>query len=176
MKIAVFGGTFDPPTVGHMGVIAYCLQSNFDQVWVVPSKKGWFKPKRADFYSRCHMLTAAILEAFGSDPRVQVIPIESELPKERVPLIDLWCELLRRYPEHQFTLVVGEDVWKNMPSWEGGELLATKVPVLVVPRQPDGRISSTWARRLIHENLPTNAILPGSVSEMIHQNGWYRHD
>ena len=37
MKIGIYGGTFDPPHIGHIGVLrAFLSQFNFDKVFVIP--------------------------------------------------------------------------------------------------------------------------------------------
>lgn len=174
MKVAIFGGSFDPPTMGHMYVVAQALECGFDEIWVVPSKRCWFKPYRVDFEVRRTLVEAAIDECFGSNVRVRVMPIEAEMPGAMVSTWDLWRFLRQRYPDCEFVFVFGADAWQSAPSWERGAELVRDLPHLVIPRQPDGGVSSSRARELIRTGCSAEGVVPLVVQSMIQQHGWYR--
>ena len=57
MKVAFFGGSFDPPHIGHKKIIDYCIKS-FDKVLLVPNKKSvdQYKNNIASINERLEML------------------------------------------------------------------------------------------------------------------------
>jgi nicotinate-nucleotide adenylyltransferase len=174
MKVAIFGGSFDPPTRGHMYVISKALGSDLDEVWVVPSKQCWFKPYRVDFATRLALVEAALSEYFRDDSRVRAMAIESEIPGVNVSTWELWQFLKLTYPDYEFTFLFGEDAWRSMSAWSHGRELMQSLPCLVIPRQPDGGISSSRARALIRDGRSAEEVIPAVVATMIRQHGWYQ--
>ncbi len=192
MRIALFGGTFNPPHVGHVHVVGE-LTARFDQVWVVvandPNKKE--KP----FISPEHRLNMAKL-AFGGFRNVKVSAIELERGGVSYS-IDTIDQLRKEHPEHEFWWVFGADLLAEFPRWKDSGRLAKTVPFLAVSRP--GFVLDTERLRVFSEaevfddscginassteirhSLSRNnlervkALLPGKVFEYIEQNALYR--
>lgn len=73
-EIAVFGGTFNPPTLAHQEIIEACLQHpTFDEVWVMPSGERADKDITVEAEDRIAMLEAVKSDVFAGDERLKEI-------------------------------------------------------------------------------------------------------
>jgi nicotinate-nucleotide adenylyltransferase len=131
MRVALFGGSFDPPHVGHQLACLYVLLTYpVDQVWMIPVYRHAFDKRCAPFAQRvalCELAAAAV------GPRVRVCTIEEELSGQSYTLRTVQA-LRERHPEHEFALVVGADLSKERERWYGWPELAKLVPFLVLGR------------------------------------------
>lgn len=135
MEIAVFGGTFDPPTKAHEAVIAACLaRPELDEVWVMPSGTRSDKKSTLNDTDRLWMLNLMLEEVFANHPRLQVSSFELDyLPRPSQTAQTV--EALRTfYPECRFRFVFGADSYLSMPQWRNGRELQRTLGMLVVPR------------------------------------------
>ena len=118
MVVGVYGGSFNPPHVGHAMVAAWLVwTARVEEVWLVPTWRHAFDKKLAPWGVRiaaCEALAALV------GPEVRVSTVEAELPEPSYTVQTL--DTLRlRHPEHRFQLVVGADVvaqhagWKDWP-------------------------------------------------------------
>jgi nicotinate-nucleotide adenylyltransferase len=181
MRIALYGGSFNPPHIAHQMACLYALSvAGVDEVWMMPSYQHPFAKRLADFDDRVEMcrLAAAV---FGE--RVKVSTIEEELGEGRTYLVVE--ELVRRHPEHAFVLVVGMDTLTERHKWYRFDDLERLVPLLVLGRQgvepvagqttlalPE--VSSTEVRRRIGAGEDVRWLVPLSVRELILARGLYR--
>jgi len=131
-RVALFGGSFNPPHVGHAQVVLHLLHAGFDEVWVVPAGVHPFGKELAPFPHREAMLRLALAD-FG--PRVRICPIEAELPGPS-RTFDTVSELVRRHPGHDFHLALGEDQRADLPRWHRIGELKKLVPFFFVGRGP----------------------------------------
>ena len=56
MKTVLFGGTFDPPHLGHKMIIEELIKMDFDSILVLPNKKPDYKKVSATDRQRLDML------------------------------------------------------------------------------------------------------------------------
>ncbi len=62
MRVAVFGGSFNPPHVAHQFVALYVLETaGVDELWLVPCAKHTFEKLLAPFSHRLRMCELAAL-------------------------------------------------------------------------------------------------------------------
>ncbi len=129
IPVALFGGAFDPPHLGHRAVAVYLAQlPQFDTVWVLPSFKHPFGKAMAPFTERLAMAEIA----FHSIPKVKVSPIEREVGSGYTA--DVLDYLKAQLPTHRFTLALGTDALQELGQWKRGEWLREQVPILEIPR------------------------------------------
>jgi len=178
--IAIFGGTFDPPTLAHELIIQACLdRTDIDEIWVMPSGKRADKPGMRSELSRLAMLYAVKTSSFSDSPRLKVTDFEMRLPTPSQT--HKTVKLLREaYPEHSFWHVYGADSYHDMPSWRGGVELQQVLGFLLVPRVgyelpdksmtirhlfvEDIRISSTEVREKLKRGEDIGKLVSGAVS------------
>lgn len=131
MRVALFGGSFDPPHVGHQLACLYVLLTYpVDEVWMIPVFRHAFDKRSAPFAHRVAMCERAAA-AIGTAVRVSTI--EQELAGPSYTLLTVRA-LKERHPEHDFALVIGADLIKERERWYGWPELAQLVPFLVLAR------------------------------------------
>ncbi len=132
--VAIFGGSFNPPHVGHLIVAVYLRAvAQVDQVLVVPCFIHPFAKHLASFEDRLDMCRAA----FAWIPGVTVSDVERELGGESRTLRTVQT-LAARHPDWALRLVVGSDIIPETPRWYGFDEIRAVAPLLVLDRpQPD---------------------------------------
>jgi nicotinate-nucleotide adenylyltransferase len=132
--VAVFGGTFDPPTRAHEAIVAACLdRPDIDEVWWMPSGQRQDKPGMISNTGRLAMLQLIKTATFADDERLIITDFEQRLPQP-TRTYQTVAALEARYPDHAFRYVFGGDAYRDMPKWRHGPELQRSLGVLVVPR------------------------------------------
>ena len=180
MKIAVYGGSFNPPHIAHAMVASWLVWSGeVDQVWIVPVYQHAFEKvhgKRLVAYDTrvhwCRLMASTLGEQF------YVSEVESSLPTPSYS-IDTLKALQKEHPENQFRLVVGADVVSQLPQWkEWVEIERFFTPIIVGRVGYDGHrapmvfpdVSSTEIRDAVRTGqVPTQWLLR-SVAEHIQEH------
>src|SRR5215204_5487635 len=120
MNIGIYGGSFDPPHLGHLNVVLNELNVGFlDKIVVVPCFQQTGKDL-AHFYYRFTMCQ----RMFGDLPNVFVSKVEEILGGESITLRTI--EHFKRSSEYEYAnlyLIVGEDIANAIPNWKGGNEL-----------------------------------------------------
>jgi len=180
MRVALFGGSFNPPHVAHQLVALYVLETEpVDELWFVPTYEHAFGKPLAPFLDRlamCELAAAALL------PRVRVSPVEQEIGGRSLTLRTV-RRLTELHPEHAFSLVIGSDLKGDIASWYGGDELARTVPFIVVERpgsaapssgvvMPD--VSSSAVRAALAAGKSVEGLVPRAVLDYIHKKGLYK--
>ncbi len=200
MNIGIFGGTFDPPHLGHLILAERCREeAGLDEVWFLPSYAPPHKQGQpiTRFELRCDMVTLAVT----GQPAFRVEPIEKELPPPSYTARTL-AELHERHPQHTFALIVGGDSVQELPTWfepatvlklaglvavprPGAKLLAAaelaaKVGVppeavrLTAVECPQVDIASRDIRKRVGEGRSVRFLVPRAVEEYIRERKLYR--
>jgi len=178
MHVALFGGSFNPPHLGHQLAALYALEtSDVDQLWFVPCFRHPFEKQLESFDDRLHMCRAAA-EPLG--PRAKVKDIERELGGTSRTLTTVRA-LKAQYPEVRFSLVIGSDLLDEIDSWYGAQTLRQLISFLVVGRQGTAtesafaipNISSTDVRERLLSGDGVEAIVPRGVLAFIRDRGLY---
>ncbi len=130
-RVAVFGGSFNPPHVAHVLGVVYALSTApIDEVLVVPVYQHPFAKHLAPFADRMAMCRLAL----GWLPRVVLSSVEEELGGESRTLRTL--EHLREaHPSFSLRLLVGADVLGDLPKWHRWDRIAELAPPLVLGRR-----------------------------------------
>ncbi len=167
--VAVYGGSFNPPHVGHGLVASWVLWTGqADEVWLLPSHSHPFSKRSAPFDRRVAMCEA-LADLLG--PGASVCSIEAELPAPHYTF-DVLSELSTRHPAQRFRLVAGADVVDDLPRWHRWHDLAERYDPLFVGRQgyptPPGTldmpgVSSTAIRAALAAGDPVGHLVPTSV-------------
>jgi nicotinate-nucleotide adenylyltransferase len=179
MRVAIFGGSFNPPHVGHQLVALYVLETAaLDELWFVPCWRHTFGKALEAFEDRLRMseLAAAALGA-----RVRVSEVEARLGGEVSRTLLTIKSLQASHPDHEFLLVIGADVEPELPLWYGADELRRSVRLLVVGR--DGfaggsavsmpAVSSTEIRARLRAGEPVDGLVPRSVLSYIRERKLY---
>jgi nicotinate-nucleotide adenylyltransferase len=129
-ELAVLGGSFDPPHIGHVFLATYARSvAGVARVLVAPTFEHAFGKPLSAFEHRLRMSELA----FSLIDGVEVSPIERELGGVSRTL-RLVQELARRFPDHQLRLLVGADILLETQRWLRFEDIVALAPLLVAER------------------------------------------
>jgi nicotinate-nucleotide adenylyltransferase len=128
-KIALFGTSADPPTIGHQTILHW-LSENYDRV-VVWASDNPFKENQTPLRDRTEMLRLAIADLNLADNNISLHPELSD----RWTLITVKKARKKWGEEVEFDLVIGADILEQIGSWYHIEELLKQVKILIVPRQ-----------------------------------------
>jgi nicotinate-nucleotide adenylyltransferase len=169
MDVAVYGGSFNPPHVGHAMVAGWLTWTErAEQVWLLPAASHAFRKALAPWSQRVAMCEE-LARMLG--PRVQVCGIESELPAPSYTWVTL-SALRERHPEHRFRLVVGSDTLEQTHLWhrwvdierEFSPLVVGRVGYAEVPGAPTfPGVSSTSIREALARGEAVDHLVPAAV-------------
>lgn len=173
MRIAVYGGSFDPPHVGHLLVAHWVLATRkADAVWLLPSHAHPFEKRSQPFDVRVGWCEAIAATA----PGVDVCAIEAELPAPTYT-IDVLDTLAARHPEHTFRFLLGADLLATVDRWKEWPRLAEQFEPVVVGRQgydePDVAtiafppVSSTEVRERVRRGAPIEHLVPAVLVDEV---------
>ena len=130
MNVAVFGGSFNPPHIGHVLAGAYVLSvHDVDELLVVPCFLHPLGKQLAPFEDRFAMS----VHAMGWLPRTSVSQVERELGGASRTLRTI--EHLRSIrPRDTFRLVVGADILLEGKRWHGFDRVLELAPAIILGR------------------------------------------
>jgi nicotinate-nucleotide adenylyltransferase len=187
--VGLFGGSFNPPHLGHVLSIAYLLSAELvERVVAVPVFAHALGKSLAPFAERVQMARLA----FEWLPRVEVSEIEAGLGTPSRTLETVRA-LAARHPDWQLRLIVGSDILAELPQWYAFAEVERLAPPLVLPRpgapdpaQPGGAarllpdISSTEVRARLadwasgkSDGAELERLVPRAVLARIRAQGLY---
>src|SRR5271170_3625129 len=131
MKLGIFGGTFDPIHNGHLFLAESArLIEGLDKVLFVPTNNQHYRDKaHASAEHRCAMILGAIStnRGFALD--------DSDLREDATGYTaDLMPRLRAKYPDAQFTFVIGADSLVNGDWVRFDEVLESLERFAIAPR------------------------------------------
>jgi nicotinate-nucleotide adenylyltransferase len=197
-RLGVFGGTFDPPHIGHLILAAEaCHQLNLDRLlWVLTPLSPL---KHADDITPLEQRLAMVRLAIAQDPDFELSRIEIDSPGPYYTL-DTLQRVADENPSADIILVIGGDSLRDLPRWHRPTDLLSACQEIGVMRRPGDsidlpaldrqvpgtqakvrfvdapllEISSSEIRRRIREKLPFRYYLSRSVYEYILEKELYR--
>jgi nicotinate-nucleotide adenylyltransferase len=197
-RIGLFGGTFDPPHIGHL-ILASEASHQFNLsklLWMLtpdpPHKQGQHV---TPVEQRIAMAERCVLD----NPVFQLSRIELDRPGPHytVDTVDL---ILQQDPQSEIILLLGGDSLRDLPTWKNNIELVSKVHQIGVMRRPGDffdnselfakipgleeklvfieallhTLSSHEIRRRVRENLPCRYYMLPAVYEYIKANDLYQ--
>jgi len=146
MKIAIYGGSFDPVHYGHLNLARTAIaELKLDRLIVVPANVSPFKtdaiPDATPLYDRVERLKATF-----ADVEKAVVDTR-EIERGGVSYaIDTVREVRAENPEAELYFLIGEDSLEGLPRWKDYEELRKLCTFKAYPRT---RESSTAIRTLL---------------------------
>lgn len=199
MRIGIFGGTFDPPHVGHLIAAADAADTlSLDRVLFIPAAG---QPLKVGAVAATPTQRLAMTRlVVGDDRRLVVDAIEIE----RAGLsytVETVSELTRRSPGHEWYVLVGADVVQTFARWRDPLGIMQMAGLVILrrgdidaatlegwmPRDAQGRvpayqllasrrvdITSTEVRARVGAGRSIRGFVPEAVQEYIERGGLYR--
>lgn len=190
-RIGIFGGTFDPPHLGHVAIaleVRHILR--LDRVLLMVANDPWQKTGQRSVTPapiRAAMTHAAVAGCEGLD--VSEIELDRSGPTYTAETLE---DLRAAEPDADLFLIVGSDAAAGLDSWNRPHDVRDLATTVVVDRggrqggrPPDAwphvvvdvpalEISSSDLRRRVAEGEPIRGLVAGGVADLIEARGLYR--
>jgi nicotinate-nucleotide adenylyltransferase len=189
MRVGIFGGTFDPPHVGHLLAASDAFEAlALDRLLIIPAAE---QPLKADIVTasaaqRLEMTRRMV----GNDPRFEVDPIEIERGGLSFTVETLRALRARFAADSGVALflLIGADVLTTLPKWREPDALKTLADVVVLARDGGGELppgvralqtrrvdmSSTEIRSRVRDGRSIRGFVPDAVADYIATERLYR--
>ena len=183
MKVALLGGAFNPPHIGHTLIAQQVLDyTDIKEVWFLPN---YHQSPPKPVAEAGHRVNMTKLINF-LQTRVSLIEIDNRLDGQTINLLPHLPE------EHRFSFIIGSDQLPTLHTWDRYQELLNNLPFYVFPRYgfPNepfygnmklishkdlvvSNISSTKVRNRIRKGLKIDGFVPGGVAEYIKKHSFY---
>ena len=195
-RIGIYGGTFNPPHIGHVRAAAYAVETlQLDKLLMIPAYVAphkTFPSNTPDPMQRLQMLQLSVAGSQGIEASdLEICRQGTSYTCETIDQVRLL------YPQAQIFLLMGTDMFVSFPSWKHADKICAQTTLAVLHRgepeekkrieqcaaqlpharivhldNPVTEISSTQMRRLLTFRC-AQPYLPKGVSEYIIRNGLY---
>jgi nicotinate-nucleotide adenylyltransferase len=190
MKVGLYFGSFNPIHIGHLIIANHVVENtHIDQVWLVVSPQNPLKPAASllNEYQRLHLIQTAV----NNNEKLKASDVEFKLPKPSYT-VDTLIYLEEKYPNHEFSMIMGSDSFTNIGKWKNGNVLLKNYRLIIYQRPeftiPTNKvttnitvlnaplldISATNIRQHIKEKKNIRYLVTDEVLEEIEKNGYYR--
>lgn len=195
-KIGLYGGTFDPIHFGHLNLAVDIKERRgLDEVWLIPTGINPFKVGEVTASPKHRLRMTELAAAPFDDLHVLDVEIKREGTSYA---IDTLLELIPKYLDHEFAIIIGEDAADGFFSWKNVHQVIDLVPIYVGRRQTGDlfetisgdravlnalregmtptriiEISSTEIRDRIKKRFECSHLMPLDVIDYINKNLLY---
>lgn len=146
MRVAIFGGSFDPVHLGHLWMAELSREAmQLDEVLFVPTATSPLKPSGpvASNEQRVAMLRLAL----SGHPQMRVDTREVDRGGTSYT-IDTVRSLQQERPGDEFFLLVGTDAFNTLDQWKEPQSLLAAITPVVLRRGGDREVDWALAQRL----------------------------
>lgn len=189
MRIGLFGGTFDPPHMGHLVTAVNVRHAlSLDCVLLVVAGEPWQKVGQRVVTPATHRL-AMVEAAVAGVPGLVASDVEVRRGGASYTA-DTLEALIAQHPDAELFTIVGDDAAAGFETWQRFERVAELSTLVVVDRpgvecQLPGRhqwvhvevphleVSSTDLRARITDGRPLEYLMPPAVIAAIRERGLY---
>lgn len=199
MKIAILGGSFDPPHIGHMLLANQVKEKlDIDKVWLMPCFIHPFNKKLSPCKHRLNMVK--LLE------NKNIESSDFEIKQKGVSYtIETLKKFSKIYPSDKFFWVISSSELEFFPKWKDWQEIVEKFRLIIFPRNINLKelkdkargylgynksnrriiildsqdliltnISSTEIKKRIRRNLSISSLVSGDVEKYILKNKLYK--
>jgi nicotinate-nucleotide adenylyltransferase len=198
MNIAILGGSFDPPHKGHVTIAKRLMKLHrFDQIWLMSCYQHPFNKNLSAPEKRLEMTS------YLANCKIKVSDLEIN-QKNISYSIDTLRFLAKKFPQDNFSWVIGTDQVKDLPKWKEWKEIVNNFKLIVVPRAgfkkaekdlqalrklvsfpkniilidrktfPPVYISSTLTRQRIKKNKSISNMVPKKIEKYLTEHNLYK--
>ncbi len=167
MRLALFGGSFDPPHLGHLAFARFALDALAPErlLWL-PAGRQWQKPDQVMAAGEHRVQMLQLLTA--GEPR---FVIDDRELHRRGPSFtaDTLGEFKAEMPDAELMFLIGQDQYARLPTWYRAEAVAALATLVVVPRAGEAVVTPPGMppHRLQVLNLPDIPLSSTAVRDAI---------
>jgi nicotinate-nucleotide adenylyltransferase len=134
--LAVYGGSFDPPHLGHELVIQTLFMGGYKNILIVPAGRNAMKTFQTKDFHRRAMMDLFMDKMKSQYPSLEIEINYSQLENtERISTtIELFEELKAQYKNRDIRFVVGSDLVDEIPTWYRFNDIMNQLKFLVIQR------------------------------------------
>lgn len=135
MKIAVYGGSFNPMHIGHEKIVDYVLKNlHMDKIIIIPVG---IPSHRENNLEQSNIRLKICREIFKNNEKVEVSDIEIKAEGKSYSY-DTLLKLIEIYgKDNEFFEIIGEDSLKNLKTWKNYKELLNLCKFIVFRRKDD---------------------------------------
>ncbi len=163
-KSGILGGTFDPITLGHLG-LARDIQKklNLDRIWFIPAWQSPHKPDQppTDADHRLNMLK----EALAPYPNFEISEIELNQKKVSYTVNTLTA-LQNQHPDNEWYFILGMDTFRNFATWKNVREILESVHLVAATRPGYPNDLTPKTLQALMDDLPFSYQVPRQVNEV----------
>ncbi len=131
MNIAVFGGSFDPPHIGHEEIIKEAVTKlDIERLFVVPT---FLNPFKNSFHTPSKIRYRWLKELTKDYTKVEILSYEVDQNRE-VATIETIKYIINKYKPYKIYLIIGADNLINLTKWQNYQELQKLVEFVVAKR------------------------------------------
>ncbi len=150
MKIAILGGSFDPPHIGHVLAALQIKEIlNLDQVWLIPCFIHPFGKKLSSANHRLSMTKCL------ENTNIKVSDFEIENKKVSYT-IDTLNSLSQKHKNHIFYWILSSEDLENFQKWKNWQEIIKKYNLVIFPRETQASLKEKVKKCLNLESIPDN--------------------
>ncbi len=136
-KLLLYGGTFDPPHIGHYELLRQTVRrTRFDKIIVMPTAMP--PHKEAKHFLSDETRLAAVKLLFETIRGVKVSDLEMRRGGKSYS-IDTLRYLSEQYPDHEISMLMGSDMFLSFEKWRRFEEILSLCTLITAPRHPGER-------------------------------------
>ena len=135
MKIAIYGGSFNPMHIGHEKIVDYVLKNlHMDKIIIIPVG---IPSHRENNLEQSNIRLKICREIFKNNKKVEVSDIEIKAEGKSYTY-DTLLKLIQIYDkDNEFFEIIGEDSLKNLKTWKNYKELLNLCKFIVFRRKDD---------------------------------------
>ena len=129
MRVFFYGGTFDPPHIGHKMIVEYCLDK-CDKLILIPNKKS---PDKLSNPVATYAQRKDMLKLLFNNKKIVISDFERDSDKINYTYLTI-KHLKKSYKNSVLTMVIGNDQLVNLKKWKNFEFILNEVKILCFNR------------------------------------------
>ena len=133
MKVCLFGGTFDPPHLGHENIVARLIKK-FDKVIVIPTKETPGK-NNLPLANNCHRLQMLLLCDFVKNPNCIISDYEVMSSNSPSYTINTLNYIKDKFKDSEFYIAIGEDQLNDFSNWHDSDKILSSAKIICFNRK-----------------------------------------
>jgi nicotinate-nucleotide adenylyltransferase len=191
-KIGIFGGSFDPPHIGHLQVAHAAIRHlHLDRLYFVPAR---ISPLKRNNHSTSATVRLALVKlAIGNTGGIRIS--NYEIKRNTISYTITTLKYFRKqFPKDSLYLIIGTDSASTFDAWKDPKeilhiaslvvyrrrghtitsALLRTCAELTILKEPMIDISSSLIRRYLKEGKSVKSLIPSNVERYILKNDLYR--